>query len=167
MFCLHGYGQNSTKLKRAIKIKNATYLNGFNRIGDDSYCWYKYSVPLTKDSWMEPDQNVIIPVEPEREYSKLASLNPKILIGFSEGARFCLNYARHRPLSLLVLGILPYSDLDYQLTESPLNTKCIFILSKNDTVVPQVNVERMKKLFHIPNSSFMTRDTRVYSAERG
>ncbi len=166
---LHGHGMNPVLFKSLLKSllsrgpfkhQKAHYVkgwysargdglayssdrgNGFAYSSDrgDGFAYYRYN---KRDKIMNA----------EKDYGRLDKMlgdseTDNILIGFSEGGRFALNYAIRYPhkVKALILMCFPFPEPDknFMRARGPLHVPAIFVTSPTDAIVCQQNMEAVR-----------------------
>lgn len=157
---LHGRGQDPVlfaSLTRALVSRSklpAVYPRGrFTSTTPGGYSWYNYArVKTGPGRWESGDRVIGAEAEYERLAKTLGDSRDNVLVGFSEGGRFALNFAVRYPhkVCALVLMCFPFPDADWQALPFGIDTPALFVTSSSDAVTNQFEMERVRRHFTAP-----------------
>lgn len=139
--------------KGPFKRHKTCYVKGWHRARGDRFA-YSPDGKHNRFAYYRYDKRDCV-VRAEQEYPRLDSLigdePDNILIGFSEGGRFALNYAIRHPdkVKALILMCFPFPEPDklFMRSRAPLDVPAIFVTSPSDALVCQQNMESVRDCF--------------------
>lgn len=171
---LHGHGQNPELFERLLKALvtkaklPAVYPRGrFASTTPGGCSWYNYAKVKTGPGCWRAGHDRVIGAEAEYErLAKWLGASPdNVLVGFSEGGRFALNFAVRYPHLVrgLVLMCFPFPEADWQVLPFGIPTPALFVTSARDAVTNQFEMERVRRHFEeLPEVVVHDRGHKVY-----